>query len=469
MGIIVDAGTNYGASEGVLTAENWTFKIEKADLTATDFTCNIPVDLIYNGTAKNADVKFNTQGDKLGGIGNFTVKYYFDADCTAEADPVNAGTYYVGITVEEGDNYKAPSTVLHSNDWNFEITKATAQVSDFIFAPPTDLTDDGNAKTATVKPKSGLYGMGEVTVKYYADADRTNEIQAPDVKTVGTYYVGITVEEGGNYKATETNPVLYDNDWSFSIDAATPSIALEQGWTYNGEMKQLIGIVTYNGATDLYLCVVKEEDESPAVWVKYENEESLVQDAFKRADAGRYHVLYYVGKTAPAINDRGTQVDGFVEIGKADITPTVRIANWTYGQTASTPSVTGNAGDGTVTYEYKQKNANDDAYSTSKPSTAGEYTVRATIAETGNYNGASVTENFTIAQADPIANVPTGLTATYGDKLSDVTLTNPQGNTDGTWSCVPDGETSVGNAGSNRGSVSSPILLSGDTSALLHL
>ena len=52
------------------------------------------------------------------------------------------------------------------------------------------------------------------------------------------------------------------------------------------------------------------------------------------------------------------------------------------------------------------------------------------------------------APADPTANEPTGLTATYGQRLSDVTLTNPAGNTPGTWSWNSP-STSVGDVGSH--------------------
>ena len=56
---------------------------------------------------------------------------------------------------------------------------------------------------------------------------------------------------------------------------------------------------------------------------------------------------------------------------------------------------------------------------------------------------------YTIAKTDPIATAPTGVEATYGDTLSDVTLTNAAGNTAGTWSWEDDPMTSVGNAGNN--------------------
>ena len=84
-------------------------------------------------------------------------------------------------------------------------------------------------------------------------------------------------------------------------------------------------------------------------------------------------------------------------ISRADITPGVSITGWTYKDSANVPSVTGNTGNGTVTYKYKAKSLADSAYTTTVPTNAGEYTVKAEIAETSNYNAGSATANFTIA------------------------------------------------------------------------
>lgn len=83
---------------------------------------------------------------------------------------------------------------------------------------------------------------------------------------------------------------------------------------------------------------------------------------------------------------------------KASITPTVSLANWVYGNTASTPIVDGNTGNGGVTYLYKVKDADDETYSDTKPSSAGEYTLKATIAETNQHLGATTTTDFTISK-----------------------------------------------------------------------
>ena len=50
-----------------------------------------------------------------------------------------------------------------------------------------------------------------------------------------------------------------------------------------------------------------------------------------------------------------TYTKGKLTVSKTAIAPVVTIANWTYGGTASKPSVTGNTGSGTVTYKYKVK------------------------------------------------------------------------------------------------------------------
>ena len=79
------------------------------------------------------------------------------------------------------------------------------------------------------------------------------------------------------------------------------------------------------------------------------------------------------------------------------ITPTVSINGWTYGGTAKTPTVSGNTGNGQVTYTYAAKGSSD--FDTAVPVNAGEYTVKATVAAAGHYLGGEATADFTIAKA----------------------------------------------------------------------
>ena len=81
----------------------------------------------------------------------------------------------------------------------------------------------------------------------------------------------------------------------------------------------------------------------------------------------------------------------------------------------------------------------------SKPD-ADSYSVTATYSGDDNYNTASTSKTFTVAQATPKPETPSGLTATAGQTLADVTLPTA---TDGTWTWQDAATTSVGDAGSN--------------------
>lgn len=94
---------------------------------------------------------------------------------------------------------------------------------------------------------------------------------------------------------------------------------------------------------------------------------------------------------------------------KTSITPTVSLANWVYGNSASAPAVEGNTGNGDVSYLYKVKDAADDTYTATVPTTVGTYTVKATIAESTQYFGATATADFAITKRT--VTITSGITA----------------------------------------------------------
>ena len=97
-----------------------TLTIGKYTPAAGDFTFTTPTDLAYNGSPKAAAVAAATN---VTGMGAYTVKYYSDADRNNEiATPTDVGTYYVGVTVAEGEDYTAADPVFGEN-WQFEIGK----------------------------------------------------------------------------------------------------------------------------------------------------------------------------------------------------------------------------------------------------------------------------------------------------------------------------------------------------------
>ncbi len=125
---------------------------------------------------------------------------------------------------------------------------------------------------------------------------------------------------------------------------------------------------------------------------------------------GNYTISYKQGETAlgSAPVDVGTYTASVTvdtktasvsyTISRADLSPSVSLEGWTYGQTAKTPVVNGNSGSGAVTYTYAVKGTEN--FSETVPSAAGDYTVKASIAQTTNYNSGVATADFTISRAD---------------------------------------------------------------------
>ena len=81
-------------------------------------------------------------------------------------------------------------------------------------------------------------------------------------------------------------------------------------------------------------------------------------------------------------------------VNKLDITPTVSMTGYTYGGTKNNPTISGNTGNGEVTYYYNTTNSNSNGtlWSTVTTSTslnAGTYYMYAVVSATTNYNGAT--------------------------------------------------------------------------------
>ena len=128
-----------------------------------------------------------------------------------------------------------------------------------------------------------------------------------------------------------------------------------------------------------------------------------------------------------------------VKVDKAQQYGKVSMVFYIYGETPSTPSLTDRTGDGSVTYYYNTTNSNSGGteWKNIQPDTlsAGtRYYMYAELGETENYESFTTDcVKFWVMKAIPTCTEPTGLTAKYGQKLSQIALPNPEGNTPGTW------------------------------------
>ncbi|MBR1816254.1 MAG: InlB B-repeat-containing protein [Lachnospiraceae bacterium] len=189
----------------------------------------------------------------------------------------------------------------------------------------------------------------------------------------------------------------YTHDWNFYetyvVLTVDPTYSVSGTTnTYNGSSKSLVS-KSGNGGT-IYYRYKKNTDTSYSSW------QTSIPTA---TDAGTYNIQWY-SEGDSTYNAKGSSSSPAetvnATINKASISPSVTMNGWTYGNTANNPSVSGNKGNGSVTYRYKVSTANDSTYSETKPSNAGTYTVKAEVASTTNYNGGSATTNFTISQKE---------------------------------------------------------------------
>ena len=161
-----------------------------------------------------------------------------------------------------------------------------------------------------------------------------------------------------------------------SIASATLNLTLpEGGYVFDGEAKEPAVTVTLGGSTLA--------------------SSNYTVDYSDNINAGTATVTV-TGKNTYT----GSATKNFT-ITKAELTnATVSLEGWTYGDDANIPVVTNNLGDGTVDIFFANTAAPSLEYTADVPANAGNYSIKAVIAESANYQGKEVTNTFSIAKAD---------------------------------------------------------------------
>ena len=254
--------------------------------------------------------------------------------------------------------------------------------------------------TLTVTPATGNYmTVDYITVTKTIDAGSAQAPRrSPNLSdTIAVYAVNASADPSGETQYTFTMPsqeygveVTANFQSRQSIEAGVMTLQLpENGYFFDGEAKEPVVTVILGGDT------LAVDNYS----VAYSN----------NINAGMATVTVTGAKTYT-----GTLTENFM-IAKTAITPSVTLDDWTYGQTAATPVVDGNPGNSEVTYFYKVRNAGDDTYDQNVPTNAGNYTVKAVIAESANYAAGEATADFAIDKA-ALSGLKVSVNSwTYGD------------------------------------------------------
>jgi len=347
--------TGINGYTGTASAE---FTISKAAITVTAPTAI--ANLTYTG---NAQALVNAGTASAG-----TLQYKLGANGvygTTIPTGTDAGTYEVFYQVVGDANH---SDVAEAGPLAVTIAKAG-------ITPTVSITGWTYGATANNPEVSGNTGKGSVSYTYATKGTETFGETVPTA--AGEYTVKATIAETTNYNGAEATA-------DFTISKAAPTVTAPTAISdlaFTGNAQALVNAGTTTGGTLQY---------------KLGTDGTYGTSIPTATNAGDYAVYYKVVGDGN-YSDVAEAGPINVTIAKAGITPTVSITGWTYGATANTPTVSGNTGNASVTFTYATKGT--ETFSETVPTDAGEYTVKATIAATANYNGAEATADFIISPA----------------------------------------------------------------------
>ena len=184
--------------------------------------------------------------------------------------------------------------------------------------------------------------------------------------------------------------------------------------------------LTVGGTETLTAAIDPADADQTVTWTSSITETATVEDGVITAIKAGTATITATATNGTADTSDDKTASCVVTVIKAKLADfAVSIDDWTYGSTASTPIVTGNTGNGAVTFEYKAKDADDSTYTTDVPASAGSFTIRATVAESEQYASAAATKDFTIAKAaGTIRFENTEVSKTYGDAAFTIVLSN---------------------------------------------
>lgn len=317
----------------------------------------------YTGSAIEPQITISSNGEsQLTKDVDYTIAYSNNTN-VASTESTSPPT----ITITGIGDYRGTKTI------NFNINQA--DFTNVTIGTIDPQTYTGNNLTPTIVVK---LGENNVNASDYSISYTKNDVAVTEIIDAGTYCATL-ISTNKNFSTTSTKST------TFTINKATisPKVTFE-GWIY--------------GATANTPSVSGNTGNGEVTYAyKLQNEAESAFAAALPTNAGTYTIKASIAATT---NYEAAVDSTHFTIAKANIAPTVTLEGWTFGATAKTPSISGNTGNGSVTYEYKLQNAEDSKYSTEVPNEAGDYTIKATIAATANYEAAVDSTHFTISKAN---------------------------------------------------------------------
>ena len=424
---LTNPGYYWSGYEESVSALSFTVKIDKADL--KDLSVSVG-HTTYDDSEQEEKPGW-TYGETFqeewvtyaGNYGGGDVTWHYSGKLNAGTDysdnaqaPTDAGSYKVYVDISETDNFKAGST--KGDPAEFIVGK--------LEIAPT-LIDSGRNILQTE-----TYAGTPLTADAVADGRYSILTNAQNAQNVGTYPVTLTLTDKYNYR-WDTPAGDVDSDTFANREVFFEIVAKqvtrprsEFTGTYSGIEQTIdldLGGTIGEGSKDAFQALVKGtatrhsgigSETAILDW-------SISGDTVRATSAAVYTVTVKLNNTVS--NGDGVYINyvwaddqshGDMEvtwtIKKADNEIFVTMGDWTFGDPAKDPSVTATFDPEGAEYEFYKNEAcstpavGNDA--SQKPTAAGTYWVKATIAATGDYGdesqgfAASVAkDSFTIVQA----------------------------------------------------------------------
>ena len=301
---------------------------------------------------------------------------------------IKAGTFTASL--------KAGAISDVAGNSNDAVTSSNIAVKKGNITPSVNMTGYTYGGVKSEPTVSGNLENGAVA--YYYNTTNSNNggtswstVASSTSLNAGTYYMYAIVGATENYNEVTTEPV------KFVIGKAAGSL----------ELSTTSGQITYGTASTSF--TVTKNISSGSLTVTDNNAtatSNISGTTVTLTNLGTINAGTNINVTvtsAETTNYKAATASYTLSIIKANINPTISMSGYTFAGTKQTPSVSGNSGNGTVTYYYNTTNSNSGGTSwntvTSSSSLAvGTYYMYATIASTTNYNGATTKPvSFTIS------------------------------------------------------------------------
>ena len=149
----------------------------------------------YDGNAKVPPVQYKS-GNSADTVGGFTFKYKDKKSSASVTECKLPGTYdFYIVTDNTGSEYAAGEEHMGA----FTISRGNLTAADFQVTGLTTYDYDGSPKKATVTLKSGMEGVGTITVYYEGVAPTVYIRQTTAPTNAGSYKVSVDVATGDYY------------------------------------------------------------------------------------------------------------------------------------------------------------------------------------------------------------------------------------------------------------------------------